>query len=78
MVSDLARGGDLLEALRAKPTGFGEEEGRDLMRQACEGLRFLHRSNVALQVPWLKTAPPRNTLSGQLGSGFPLLLFHPV
>ena len=50
MVSDLARGGDLLEALKTMRDGFGEQEGRDLMRQACDGLRHLHRSNMALQV----------------------------
>lgn len=49
VVSDLARGGDLLEALKTKPTGFSEQEARDLIRQSCEGLRHLHSRNMALQ-----------------------------
>lgn len=49
VVSVLARGGDLLEALKKRLGGFEEAEGRYLIRQAVLGLMHLHKRKVALQ-----------------------------
>ncbi|CAE8612293.1 unnamed protein product [Polarella glacialis] len=48
-VFELCRGGDLLEALKQKPTGFDELQAQFLIRQAVEGLIFLHEKGVAMQ-----------------------------
>mmetsp|Transcript_22337 Transcript_22337/g.47632 ORF Transcript_22337/g.47632 Transcript_22337/m.47632 type:complete len:817 (-) Transcript_22337:42-2492(-) len=49
VVFELARGGDLLEGLKEKPHGFDEQEAQFLMRQAAQGLAFLHKRKVAMQ-----------------------------
>lgn len=49
VVFELARGGDLLEALKQKPRGFDEAHAQYLIRQAAKGLAFLHRRRVAMQ-----------------------------
>mmetsp|Transcript_16188 Transcript_16188/g.41268 ORF Transcript_16188/g.41268 Transcript_16188/m.41268 type:complete len:586 (+) Transcript_16188:404-2161(+) len=49
MVSELAHGGDLLEALKTKPYGFDEAQARYLVRQACEGIALLHNKGLSLQ-----------------------------
>eukprot|EP00933_Yihiella_yeosuensis_P042084 TRINITY_DN36585_c0_g1_i1.p1 TRINITY_DN36585_c0_g1~~TRINITY_DN36585_c0_g1_i1.p1 ORF type:complete len:791 (-),score=157.32 TRINITY_DN36585_c0_g1_i1:188-2560(-) len=48
-VFELCRGGDLLEALKQKPTGFDEAQAQFLIKQAAEGLAFLHKRGVAMQ-----------------------------
>lgn len=49
VVFELARGGDLLEALKHKPHGFDEKEAQYYIKQAALGLSFLHRRRVAMQ-----------------------------
>lgn len=49
VVFELARGGDLLEALKQKPHGFDEAHAQYLIRQAALGLAFLHERKVAMQ-----------------------------
>jgi len=49
VVFEFCRGGDLLEALKQKPTGFHEEEAQFYMRQAVHGLAYLHGKGVAMQ-----------------------------
>merc|ERR1712048_651476 len=49
IVSELATGGDLLEALRLRPDGFCEEEAQVLMRDAAKGLANLHGRGLAMQ-----------------------------
>lgn len=49
IVSELATGGDLLEALRAKPGGFSEDTARTLMMGAAKGLASLHARGLAMQ-----------------------------
>jgi len=49
LVFKLARGGDLLEALKLRPEGFDEDEGRFLIRQATEALACLHERGLAMQ-----------------------------
>lgn len=49
VVFELARGGDLLEALKQKPHGFDEAHAQFLIKQAARGLAFLHDRRVAMQ-----------------------------
>jgi len=49
VVSELCRGGDLLEALRQKRRGFDEARAQYLIKQAALGLAFLHERHVAMQ-----------------------------
>lgn len=49
VVFELARGGDLLEALKQKPHGFREPHAQFLIQQAAKGLAFLHKRKVAMQ-----------------------------
>mmetsp|Transcript_103177 Transcript_103177/g.181866 ORF Transcript_103177/g.181866 Transcript_103177/m.181866 type:complete len:749 (-) Transcript_103177:96-2342(-) len=49
VVFELARGGDLLEALKQKPHGFDEAHAQFLIKQAAKGLAFLHDRRVAMQ-----------------------------
>lgn len=49
IVSRLAVGGDLLEALRLRPEGFPEQEARALMQGAAIGLTSLHQRGLAMQ-----------------------------
>merc|ERR1719253_473856 len=49
VVFELARGGDLLEALKQKPHGFNEAHAQFFIKQAAKGLAFLHRRKVAMQ-----------------------------
>jgi len=49
VVFELARGGDLLEALKHKPHGFDEAHAQYLIKQAATGLAFLHQRHVAMQ-----------------------------
>lgn len=49
VVFELARGGDLLEALKQKPHGFDELHAQFFIKQAAKGLAFLHRRKVAMQ-----------------------------
>lgn len=49
VVFELARGGDLLEALKQKPRGFDEAHAQYFIRQAALGLQYLHRRQVAMQ-----------------------------
>mmetsp|Transcript_47511 Transcript_47511/g.122760 ORF Transcript_47511/g.122760 Transcript_47511/m.122760 type:complete len:726 (-) Transcript_47511:126-2303(-) len=49
IVFELARGGDLLEALKHKPHGFDELHAQYFIKQAAKGLAFLHRRKVAMQ-----------------------------
>lgn len=49
VVFELARGGDLLEALKQKPHGFEELQAQNLILQAARGLAFLHKRRVAMQ-----------------------------
>jgi len=48
VVFELARGGDLLEALKQKPQGFKETHAQFLIQQAAKGLAFLHQRKVAM------------------------------
>lgn len=48
-VFDLARGGDLLEALKQKPQGFQESHAQYYIKQAAKGLAFMHGRRVAMQ-----------------------------
>jgi serine/threonine protein kinase len=45
----LAKGGDLLEALKLKPHGFEELHAQYYIRQAAQGLAVLHKRRVAMQ-----------------------------
>merc|ERR1712151_718534 len=49
VVSELATGGDLLEALRLQPDGLCEKEAQALMRDAAKGLANLHARSLAMQ-----------------------------
>jgi len=49
VVFELARGGDLLEALKQKPHGFDEPHAQFLIMQAAKGLAYLHGRRVAMQ-----------------------------
>jgi serine/threonine protein kinase len=49
VVTDLAAGGDLLEALRLRPNGFEEQLAQLLIRQAAKGLANLHLRGLAMQ-----------------------------
>merc|ERR1719359_1194667 len=49
VVFELARGGDLLEALKQKPYGFDEAHAQYFIKQATQGLAFLHERHVAMQ-----------------------------
>merc|ERR1712176_581002 len=49
VVSDLATGGDLLEALRLRPDGFDEKDAQLLIRDAAKGLANLHARGLAMQ-----------------------------
>merc|ERR1719158_1466269 len=49
IVFELARGGDLLEALKQKPHGFEEAQAQFLIKQAAKGLAYLHNRRVAMQ-----------------------------
>lgn len=49
VVFELARGGDLLEALKQKPHGFEEGQAQYMIRQAAKGLAALHTRHVAMQ-----------------------------
>lgn len=49
VVFDLCRGGDLLEALKQKPHGFDELQAQSLIKQATQGLAYLHGRRVAMQ-----------------------------
>lgn len=49
VVFELAKGGDLLEALKQKPTGFDEPHAQYLIGQATKGLAYLHRRRVGMQ-----------------------------
>lgn len=49
VVFELARGGDLLEALKQKPHGFDELQAQNFILQAAQGLAFLHKRRVAMQ-----------------------------
>jgi len=49
VVFQLARGGDLLEALKKKPHGFDECHAQYFIKQAAKGLAFLHGRRVAMQ-----------------------------
>lgn len=49
IVFSLARGGDLLEALKLRPTGFEEQQAQFLIGQAARGLSVLHERRLAMQ-----------------------------
>lgn len=49
IVFELARGGDLLEALKLRPNGFEERHAQFLIGQAARGLALLHRRQLAMQ-----------------------------
>jgi len=49
IVFELARGGDLLEALKLRPRGFEEHEAQFLIGQAARGLAGLHERRLAMQ-----------------------------
>lgn len=49
IVFELARGGDLLEALKLKPNGFEESQAQFLIGQAARGLACLHDRHLAMQ-----------------------------
>ncbi|CEM20719.1 unnamed protein product [Vitrella brassicaformis CCMP3155] len=49
VVSDLATGDDLLELLKKHKCGLPEEYARTFLRQATEGLAFLHSQGLAMQ-----------------------------
>lgn len=49
VVSELASGGDLLDALRLRPSGFPEQQARWLIRGAAVGLASLHLRGLAMQ-----------------------------
>lgn len=49
IVSELATGGDLLEALKQRPGGLYERQAQALIRQAAKGLSSLHRRGLAMQ-----------------------------
>eukprot|EP00411_Alexandrium_monilatum_P030473 CAMPEP_0175371190 /NCGR_PEP_ID=MMETSP0095-20121207/21592_1 /TAXON_ID=311494 /ORGANISM="Alexandrium monilatum, Strain CCMP3105" /LENGTH=810 /DNA_ID=CAMNT_0016669355 /DNA_START=14 /DNA_END=2447 /DNA_ORIENTATION=- len=49
VVSELASGGDLLEALRLRPNGFKERQAQPLIREAAKGLLSLHQRGMAMQ-----------------------------
>jgi len=49
IVSELAKGGDLLEALRLRPGGFPEHQAQILVRGATIGLATLHLRGLAMQ-----------------------------
>mmetsp|Transcript_50740 Transcript_50740/g.162383 ORF Transcript_50740/g.162383 Transcript_50740/m.162383 type:complete len:832 (-) Transcript_50740:110-2605(-) len=49
VVSELASGGDLLEALRLRPSGFKERQARPLIMEAAKGLHSLHQRGLAMQ-----------------------------
>ena len=49
IVFELAKAGDLLEALKLKPDGFSEQQCRFMIRQATKGLAKLHDRRVAMQ-----------------------------
>jgi len=49
VVSELASGGDLLEALRLRPNGFKERQAQPLIREAAKGLLNLHQRGLAMQ-----------------------------
>jgi len=49
IVFELARGGDLLEALKLKPNGFDEQHAQFLIGQAARGLACLHDRRLAMQ-----------------------------
>eukprot|EP00929_Paragymnodinium_shiwhaense_P008902 TRINITY_DN112890_c0_g1_i1.p1 TRINITY_DN112890_c0_g1~~TRINITY_DN112890_c0_g1_i1.p1 ORF type:complete len:759 (+),score=134.49 TRINITY_DN112890_c0_g1_i1:66-2279(+) len=65
VVFDLARGGDLLEALKQKPHGFDEAQAQFLIRQAAEGLAYLHKRRVAMQDVSLENMLLHVTPNGQ-------------
>mmetsp|Transcript_68593 Transcript_68593/g.135670 ORF Transcript_68593/g.135670 Transcript_68593/m.135670 type:complete len:776 (+) Transcript_68593:51-2378(+) len=49
IVFELAVGGDLLEALKLRPTGFEEHQAQYLIGQAARGLCVLHSRHLAMQ-----------------------------
>jgi serine/threonine protein kinase len=49
IIFELARGGDLLEALKLRPRGFEEHEAQYLIGQAALGLSRLHQRGLAMQ-----------------------------
>eukprot|EP00747_Dinoflagellata_sp_TGD_P180561 gnl/TRDRNA2_/TRDRNA2_33201_c0_seq1.p1 gnl/TRDRNA2_/TRDRNA2_33201_c0~~gnl/TRDRNA2_/TRDRNA2_33201_c0_seq1.p1 ORF type:complete len:839 (+),score=113.86 gnl/TRDRNA2_/TRDRNA2_33201_c0_seq1:347-2518(+) len=49
IVFELARGGDLLEALKLRPHGFEESQAQFLIGQAARGLVALHHRRLAMQ-----------------------------
>jgi len=49
VVSELATGGDLLEALRLRPGGFPEQRAQMLILEAAKGLASLHQRGLAMQ-----------------------------
>lgn len=49
VVSELATGGDLLEALKLRPGGLYERQAQDLVLQAVKGLCSLHERGLAMQ-----------------------------
>jgi len=49
IVSNLAVGGDLLEALRLRPGGFEELQAREAVRGTATGLASLHQRGMAMQ-----------------------------
>lgn len=49
IVFELALGGDLLEALKLRPTGFEEHQAQYLIGQAARGLCVLHSRHLAMQ-----------------------------
>mmetsp|Transcript_50738 Transcript_50738/g.162372 ORF Transcript_50738/g.162372 Transcript_50738/m.162372 type:complete len:793 (-) Transcript_50738:31-2409(-) len=49
VISELASGGDLLEVLKQKPSGFSERQAQVLIRDVAKGLVSLHRRGLAMQ-----------------------------
>jgi len=49
VVSELASGGDLLDALRLRPNGFPEHQAQQLVLHAAKGLASLHLRGLAMQ-----------------------------
>jgi len=49
VISELATGGDLLEALRLRTGGFKERQAQALIREAAKGLTSLHQRGLAMQ-----------------------------
>lgn len=49
VISQLASGGDLLDALRLRPSGFPEEQARRLVLGCAKGLASLHLRGLAMQ-----------------------------